>query len=145
MTNEQQIEAWVAEGYSRPLAEKIVETNAKLAPPSTTGLKVGQIIQMKQIDTTVFEKIPQQTPPRTPGVAHWIYAVVLELVGTASALVRVQHPGNIEHGQTWMVSAGDYRTKADLQAELDALPAKTQDKDILDLKRSLGVQIERLT
>jgi hypothetical protein len=114
------------------------ENTAKLEALAAT---LGQRIQVKTIDTALLQK--NQEP--TPGVVHWIYADVLEVMQTGALLVQIEHPGNISHGVRKVVKAGGYRTKQDLEADLAALPENPTLDTLKDLRRSLQVQIDLLT
>ena len=143
-TKQELIDKWVAKDYSPKLAAQIVDDAVEIhgnGDAAAPFVKVGQKIQVRQIDSAVFQK---DRPP-TPGVVHWVYAKVLEALGGSLATVQINHPGNIEHGVTKVVEAADYRTKSDVQAELDALPANSTNDGVKDLRRSLGVQLNLLT
>jgi hypothetical protein len=145
----------VGKGYSEKLAANIAEDLAaifteanplaSIAPTahaeSEPLLKPGQRIQIKAIDSTILVK----HQPISHGVVHWIYADVLEVLDNSLAMVIVNHPGNLEHGVQKVVTLGQYRTKADVQAEIDALPANPINAAVKDLKRSLTVQVSCLT
>ena len=143
-TKQELIDKWVAKDYSPKLAAQIVDDTAEIHGNGAAAaplVKVGQKIQVRQIDSAVFQK---DRPP-TPGVVHWIYATVLEVLGGSLAMVQISQPGNIEHGTRKVVTPADYRTKAYVQAELDSLPANSTNDGVKDLRRSLGVQLNLLT
>jgi hypothetical protein len=108
-------------------------------------LKAGQKIQIKQIDSSNLNRIAKPQPEITPGVVHWIYATVLQLLDNGAALVQVTHPGNIEEGAKKVITPGEYRTKSDVQKELYELPENPTIEAVKDLKRSLFVQVKLLT
>jgi hypothetical protein len=98
-------------------------------------MKPGDIIQIAQND----------------GVQHWIYALVIQ-ASEGGALVEVNHPGNREDGRQKFVPVGAFRTKAELQAQLDAFAkeAAAGKRDLTDPRvraerESLLVQVERLS
>jgi|SRR5579885_581240 len=98
-------------------------------------MKPGDIIQIAQND----------------GVQHWIYARVIQ-ASEGGALVEVHHPGNREDGRQKFVPTGAFRTKAELQAQLDdfAKEVAAGKRDLSDPKtraqrESLLVQFERLS
>jgi len=142
------IEKWKAKGYSPQLATQIVDDSAEVfgsPAPETPRVKVGQRVQILQRDSTVFERArDEQRPNVTPGVPHWIYAVVLETLGGQLAMVAVTHPGNFEDGLHKVVTPAEYRTEEDLQQQLTELPEKPTDAKLIDARRSLKVQIAKL-
>lgn len=145
------IDKWVAKGYSPQLAASIVADSAEIQPaaaaPAEPAFKLNDLIQIKHFDTSVLERGQTQTPTQTPNVLHWIYARVLEAVGAGgkpTLVVFVDHPGNVFNGEKKIVGPDDYRTAADVQAELAALPQNPSSEIVKDLRRSLTFQADRL-
>lgn len=98
-------------------------------------MKPGDTIQIQQRDA----------------VLHWLYATVIQ-ESEGGALVEVNHPGNTEHGRQKYVPKGQFRTKAELQAQYDAFAQEIAagKRDISDPRtraerESLLVQSERLS
>lgn len=81
------------------------------------------------------------------GSVHWIYAKVISASDDGSALVMIDHPGNIEHGSAKLMPAAKIRTKATLQAELDALkPNADEPMGAFRLRQAgLFAQLDRLS
>ncbi len=90
-------------------------------------METGEAVQIKQI----FQ-----------GAAHWIYAKTHSVFGDGGAVVVIDHSQNPEHGQTKIVTKEEIRTKADLQAELDAIQG--HDEIAREERRALQVQVDRL-
>lgn len=153
-TKQDLIDKWVVKGYSPKLAAQIVNdvdeihTRAgveETAAPAVSAMKLGATVQVPTFETAVLERTTSRTPEQTPGVLHWIYARVAEVVSEDGVLVViVDHPGNVEHGVKKVVEPGEYRTAADVQAELDSLPQNPINDGVKDLRRSLAVQLNRL-
>jgi hypothetical protein len=95
-------------------------------------MKAGDTVQVAHLD----------------GAVHWIYATVITPNDDGSALVQIQHPGNFEHGAIKFMQKDKIKTKADLQAEIDALQ-KPNVFEFMDAYRknlaSLNVQLDRLS
>lgn len=155
-TKQDLIDKWVAKGYSPKLAAQIVadvdeiharavETAAPAAPAIAPAIDIGTAVQVQSFETAVLERTTSRTPEQTPNVLHWIYARVAEIISEDGVLVViVDHPGNVEHGVKKVVEPGEYRTAADVQAELDSLPSNPGNDRVKDLRRSLTVQLNRL-
>src|SRR5882757_8474779 len=95
-----------------------------------TPIEIGQRIQVKQIDTAVVAK----EIPAVPGTIHWIYADVIELRGDGALYVQIDHPGNKWNGARKWVKPFEFRTKTDVQADLDALPKNPIAAELVDLR-----------
>lgn len=79
---------------------------------------------------------------------HWIYATVITPNADGSAIVQVQHLGNIEHGTIKLMPKEKIRTKADVQAELDGMQRPNAGEYMADFRArqaSLYAQIDRLS
>lgn len=94
-------------------------------------MKTGDTVQVTHLD----------------GAVHWIYATVMTPNEDGSALVQIQHPGNIEHGAIKLVPAEKIRTKATLQEELDALKPNQGEApgDFRQRQAALYAQLDRLS
>ena len=82
------------------------------------------------------------------GLVHWIYATVITPNPDGSALVQIQHPGNFEHGTIKFMPKEKIKTKADLQAEIDAVQRPNAPEFMDDYRKrlaSLNVQLARLS
>jgi hypothetical protein len=95
-------------------------------------MKAGDTVQVAHLD----------------GAVHWIYATVITPNADGSALVQIQHPGNVEHAAIKFMPQEKIRTKADLQAEIDGLK-KPAASELMPAYRerlaSLNVQLDRLS
>lgn len=145
-TKQEQIDKWVAKGYSPALAATIVADSEEIQPapgaPPVPALALGTRIQVLTFETAVLSRTQSRTPEQTPNVPHWIYARVAEVVGDGGVLiVIVDHPGNVDHGAKRVVEPGEYRTAEDLEKELAELPSNPVNDGVKDLRRSLQVQI----
>jgi len=88
-------------------------------------MQPGDAVQILQLDSAILRKGEEPTP----GVPHWIYAVVHDTLKNdagdiTAAHVEVNHPANFQHGQRLLVARKNIRTFADLQALHDAHPCK---------------------
>jgi hypothetical protein len=95
-------------------------------------MKAGDTVQVTHLD----------------GAPHWIYATVITPNPDGSALVQVQHPGNIEHGAIKLMPKEKLRTKADVQGQIDDLEKPNAPefmKDFRERKAALEAQLDRLT
>jgi len=94
-------------------------------------MKTGDTVQVAHLD----------------GRIHWIYGVVITANDDGSAVVQIAHAGNIEHGAIKLFPKGKIRTKADLQAELDAMrPVAGEYADAFRQRQaSVYAQIDRLS
>lgn len=94
-------------------------------------MKTGDTVQVTHLD----------------GAVHWIYATVIVANEDGSALVKIDHPGNIEDGTVKFMPAGKIRTKASLQTELDGMkPAAGENGPMFRARQaSLFAQLDRLS
>lgn len=95
-------------------------------------MKTGDVVQVAHLD----------------GAIHWIYATVITPNDDGSALVQIQHPGNIEQGAIKFMPKAKVRTKADLQAELDAMQKPNAPEFMAAFRErqaGLLVQLDRLS
>lgn len=95
-------------------------------------MKAGDTVQVTHLD----------------GTTHWIYATVITPNDDGSALVQVQHPGNIEHGAIKLKPKDKIRTKADVQTAIDDLQKPNAPefmKDFRERKSALEAQLDRLS
>jgi hypothetical protein len=95
-------------------------------------MKAGDTVQVAHLD----------------GAAHWIYATVLSANDDGSAVVQIQHPGNIEHAAIKTMPKAKIRSKADVQAALDALKKPDAWEAMpawRESRSSLEAQIDRLS
>jgi hypothetical protein len=95
-------------------------------------MKPGDTVQVTHVD----------------GATHWIYATAITPNADGSALVQVQHPGNIEHGAIKFMPKEKIRTKTDLQAEIDGMEKPNSGEFMADYRArlaSLHVQLDRLS
>jgi len=94
-------------------------------------MKAGDTVQVAHLD----------------GAVHWIYATVITPNTDGSALVQVQHPGNIEHGAIKFMPKEKVRGKADLQAEYDGLKPNPGEpvSEFRKRQASLLVQLDLLS
>lgn len=76
------------------------------------------VVQIRQHEVLHDALATVSDPPiNRPGpIDFWIYAEVLEVLGDGSVRVRVNHPGNREHGAEQIVAPADVRSKADVAA-----------------------------
>jgi hypothetical protein len=54
---------------------------------------------------------------------HWIYATVITANEDGSALVQIRHPANVDDNRLMGFPAAKLRTKATVQASVDAMLA----------------------
>jgi hypothetical protein len=95
-------------------------------------MKAGDTVQVAHLD----------------GAVHWIYATVLAANDDGSAVVQIQHPGNMEHASIKAMPKTKIRTKADVQAALDALKRPDAPEGMAAWRESRGsleAQIDRLS
>jgi len=98
-------------------------------------MQPGDTVQILQTDCAIL-RVGEEP---SPGVPHWIYAVVFDTLkndagAITAAHVEVNHPANFQHGQRILVSRKNIRTLDDLRS-LEALhPQKDAVK--LDFNRA---------
>lgn len=88
-------------------------------------MQPGDAVMTVQYESSILHRGEEPTA----GVPHWIYATVIEVLKNdagqqATALVEINHPGNIQHGVRLLVARRRIRTLEEVQKLHDEHPSR---------------------
>lgn len=97
-------------------------------------MQPGDTVMTVQYEAAILRRGEEPTP----GVPHWVYATVFEVLKddkgrVTAATLEINHPGNIVHGQRMLVARKNIRTYEDIKVLHDAHPAKDVPQHQLNL------------
>jgi hypothetical protein len=100
-------------------------------------MQPGDTVMTVQYEASILHKGEEPTP----GVPHWVYATVFEVLKDdtgkiTAATIEINHPANILHGQRMLVPRYKLRTAEDVQALVQIHPAKDVPQHQLNLNEN---------